>query len=57
MPHTPAVVFLGVIDGEHKCRPATEAEIIQSEGKSSASTGRLGKLLQIAERREAEKKA
>jgi hypothetical protein len=51
------VAFLGVIDGEDKCRPATEAEIIQSEGKSSASTGRLGKLLQIAERREVEKKA
>jgi hypothetical protein len=25
--HCPAVVFLGLIDGEHKCRPATASEI------------------------------
>jgi hypothetical protein len=26
-PTIPAVVFLGIIDGEHKCRPATASEI------------------------------
>jgi hypothetical protein len=26
-PHTEAVVFLGVVDGKHRCRPATEAEM------------------------------
>jgi len=26
-PTIPAVVFLGLIDGEHKCRPATAGEI------------------------------
>ncbi len=25
LPHTSAVVFLGVVDGRHCCRPATEA--------------------------------
>lgn len=47
--HTSAVTFLGVVDGEHRCRPATEAEISQSEGKRTANTGRLGELLQLAE--------
>jgi len=54
VPHTPAVIFLGVIDGEHKCRPATEAEIIQSEGKFSASHRPPRQTSQIAERRDAE---
>jgi hypothetical protein len=52
VPHTTAVVFLGLVDGEHRCRPATAEEINQNGGGILIG-GALGEILQSAEARRA----
>ncbi len=39
-PHCPAVVFLGVVDGEHRCRPADEADLEDKPGATASPADR-----------------
>jgi hypothetical protein len=50
-PHTSAVTFLGVVDGKHRCRPATEEEIQAHKDAPITVGGRLGEILANCVRR------